>query len=79
MCHLLYNSIKEAHERLHFVVEPLVIKLYNNLKYNSIRTENLELFRRFNDIQYEEFASNDNTRLLSFFKTINNIIKLYTS
>lgn len=75
--HILHNAIRHATDLLEIDIESLVMKIFNHFSVYTVRTEKLNKFCDYIEINYEKLLYHSKTRWLSLFPAIERILKLY--
>lgn len=75
--HILHNAIRHATDLLEIDIESLVMKIFNHFSVYTVRTEKLNKFCDYIEINYEKLLYHEKQGGLVFFLKLERILKLY--
>ncbi|XP_026547991.1 uncharacterized protein LOC113429697, partial [Notechis scutatus] len=77
--HILHNCIHHGTDALEVDVENIILKIYQYFHIYAVRTESLQEYCEFVEVEYKRLLSHSKTRWLSLFPGITKLLQMHSA
>ncbi|XP_058016180.1 uncharacterized protein LOC131186525 [Ahaetulla prasina] len=77
--HILHNCIHHGADALEVDVENVILKIYQYFHIYAVRTESLQEYCEFVEVEYKRLLSHSKTRWLSLFPGITKLLQMHSA
>ncbi|KAK9391302.1 hypothetical protein NXF25_018632 [Crotalus adamanteus] len=77
--HVLHNCIHHGADALEVDIENVVLKIYQYFHIYAVRTESLQEYCEFVEVEYKRLLSHSKTRWLSLFPGITKLLQMHSA
>ncbi|KAG8146513.1 hypothetical protein E2320_013667 [Naja naja] len=77
--HILHNCIHHGADALEVDVENIILKIYQYFNIYTVRTESLQEYCEFVEVEYKRLLSHSKTRWLSLFPGITTLLQMHSA
>ncbi|KAM3824636.1 uncharacterized protein M6D78_016129 isoform 1-T5 [Vipera latastei] len=77
--HILHNCIHHGADALEVDIENIILKIYQYFHIYTVRTESLQEYCEFVEVEYKRLLSHSKTRWLSLFPGITKLLQMHSA